>query len=241
MQQVRIGNTVIKYNIVRTNRKTVGLIVDPEDGVIVRSPERLSDDRIRKLLKKKARWLMEKLRLINEFKPKPASYEFLSGEKLPYLGRKYRLKVTKDDGIKSVKVRLYQGKFEINVSSSIKREEKRDKIRKALIKWYKEHAKDKINERVRIYQNRIGVKPNNIIVKEQKKRWGSCSSKGNININWRIIMAPMSVVDYIVVHELVHLIHPDHSVNFWELVETVITDYREKQKWLRINGRALDF
>jgi len=113
-------------------------------------------------------------------------------------------------------------------------------IRDEVIQWYRNHADQKIRERVKKYQKQIGEEPNSIKVKKQKKRWGSCSSKRNLNFNWKLIMAPMSVVDYLVVHELSHLKYPNHSKEFWQLVEAVIPNYEEKQEWLRVNGRKLN-
>ncbi|MFY9394281.1 MAG: M48 family metallopeptidase, partial [Halanaerobiales bacterium] len=89
------------------------------------------------------------------------------------------------------------------------------------------------------YRKKLGVSYNKIFIRDQKTRWGSCSSKGNLNFNWRLIMAPLSIMDYIVVHELVHLIHPNHGRDFLKLVESVIPDYKEKKQWLRINGYRL--
>ena len=164
---------------------------------------------------------------------------FTSGEKLPYLGRRYRLQVenTREDG---VEVKLYQGKFIIKVGNDVTENKRRKRIKEEIIRWYRKHAQVKIRERVEKYQSQVGVEPNRIKVKKQRKRWGSCSSLGNLNFNWKLIMAPMSVVDYIVVHELAHLKHPNHSKDFWQLVEAIISNYKEKQEWLRINGRQLE-
>ena len=97
--------------------------------------------------------------------------------------------------------------------------ERREIIREEVIQWYRSHADTKIKERVKKYQEQIGEMPNAIKVKKQKKRWGSCSSKRNLNFNWKLIMALMSVIDYLVVHELAHLKYPNHSKEFWQLVE----------------------
>jgi predicted metal-dependent hydrolase len=125
------------------------------------------------------------------------------------------------------------------MNSSLKEKKRRENIRQAFISWYREHADKKVKERVEKYKNMIGVNPNRVRVKKQKKRWGSCSSRGNLNFNWKLIMAPMEIIDYLVVHEMAHLIYPNHSRDYWELVETIIPDYKERQEWLRINGNRL--
>ena len=239
MEAIQLGTSKINYQIIRSNRKTVGFEVHVEKGVLVRAPQDLSEDEIAKLVKKKADWILQKQERIAEIKDKPHPKEYLSGEKLPYIGRRYRLKVKEADII-GIEVKLYQGKFQIKVSSQIKAGNRKELIREEAIKWYKNKAKLRLKERVEKYKNKIGKEPNSIKIKNHKSRWGSCSNLNNLNFNWKIIMAPMSVIDYIVVHELAHLKYPNHSRDFWGLVEAIIPDYREKQEWLRVNGRQLE-
>lgn len=240
MPVIQYGTTTINYQVVRSNRKTVGLEVSIEDGVKIRAPKKLSQSEIEAIVEKKAEWILKKQDKLSDVKPAPKPKEFLSGEKLPYLGRRYRIKVQETDNVEQVKVKLYQGKFWLMISKSVAEDDdRRDMIREEVIQWYRSHADTKIKERVKKYQEQIGEEPNAIKVKKQKKRWGSCSSKRNLNFNWKLIMAPMSVIDYLVVHELAHLKYPNHSKEFWQLVEAVIPNYEEKQEWLRINGRRL--
>jgi len=239
MLEVDYGSNTIRYSVIRTDRKTVGLEVDVEDGVLVRAPNHLSSVEIKRIVKKKADWILRKQAKVNEIKSPPQPKEFLSGEKLPYLGCRYRLKINPTEEIKEASVKLYQGKFQVQVNAQLAGEERRSTIREELITWYRQRAEVKINERVKKYKQQIGVEPNNVKIKKQKKRWGSCSSKGNLNFNWKLIMAPMSVIDYLVVHELAHLKHSNHSQDFWNLVGAVVPHYEEKQEWLRINGRQL--
>ena len=243
MKQIEIGNQIINYEVVRTDRETMGIKLDEQCNLEVRSPEDIEEQEIREVLKDKSSWILEKLKEKERIKPAPKPKEFLSGEKLPYLGRRYRLKVSASEEISKVQVKLFQGKFIINYPQSLKSNDsqRREAIRNKLIEWYRAHAKDKIKERVEKYKGRLGVEPNNVVIKKQKKRWGSCSSKNNLNFNWKIIMAPMSIVDYIVVHELTHLKYSNHSKEFWQTIETIIPDYEDRLEWLKINGRQLDF
>ncbi len=238
METIQFGSSTISYEIIRSNRKTLGLEVSLEEGIKVRAPKRLKQARIAELVRQKAPWILKKQSEFADVKPSPTPKKFVGGEKLPYLGRRYRIKVKNIEG-KDVSVKLYQGKFWIEVGVEISEDDRREAIRAKLILWYREQALDKLAERVERYQNRIGQEPNSIKVKEQKKRWGSCSSLGNLNFNWRIIMAPISVIDYIVVHELAHLKHLNHSKDFWQLVEAIVPSYKEKQEWLRVNRKRL--
>ena len=109
------------------------------------------------------------------------------------------------------------------------------------IKAYKQKAKRQILQRIEYYSAYIpeAVKINRITIKEQKSRWGSCSSKGNLNFNWRLILAPEAVLDYVVVHEMCHLKYMNHSKAFWSEVERILPDYKDRRKWLKENGNSL--
>jgi predicted metal-dependent hydrolase len=109
-----------------------------------------------------------------------------------------------------------------------------------MLNWYRKKAREQINERIKYYQPKVGVQPARITVKEQKKRWGSCSSRGNLNFNWRAVMAPSPVLDYIIVHELCHLKHHNHSREFWNLLASILPDYKNRREWLKKNGVRLN-
>ncbi|WP_081457835.1 YgjP-like metallopeptidase domain-containing protein [Clostridium carboxidivorans] len=114
-----------------------------------------------------------------------------------------------------------------------------DAIKNHIIDIYKNQAKKVLIERTKIYSKLIGVNPLKVTIKSQKTLWGSCSSKRNINYNYKIIMAPMEVVDYIVVHELCHLIHMNHSKQYWNTVQSILPDYKIRRRWLKDNGFKL--
>ncbi len=111
--------------------------------------------------------------------------------------------------------------------------------RECLEKWYRKEALSFIEERAEEFAAKLSVHFETIRIKDQKSRWGSCSSKGNLNFNWRIIMAPEPVCDYVIIHELCHLVYMDHSVNFWNLVESMCPEYRQYKKWLKEKGKQL--
>ncbi|MGC1122761.1 MAG: SprT family zinc-dependent metalloprotease [Candidatus Methanofastidiosia archaeon] len=229
----------IDYHVVESNRKTVSLFVDPREGVIVKAPQKVDISQIREIIMKKAPWILEKLKGVEEMVRVPPEKEFVSGESFPYLGRNYRLKIEKE-GSKSG-MSLVGGRFVISVNPSLDYEKQVKIVRTALTKWYKEHAEVRLTERVDMYASKVDTYPSKIVVKNQAKRWGSCTKNGSVNFNWKIVMAPMSVVDYVVVHELCHLRESSHSSRFWILLRSALPDYEKRRDWLRINGRRLSF
>lgn len=234
---VMYGSQRIDYHVVESDRKTVSLFVDPREGVIVKAPHEADISEIRKIITKKAPWILEKLKGVEELVRVPPEKEFVSGESYPYLGRNYRLKIDKD-GSKS-DISLVGGRFVLSVYPSMDLEKQARIVRTALVEWYKKHAEIRLTERVYMYASKVDAYPSRIIVKNQAKRWGSCTKNGSINFNWKIVMAPMSVVDYVVVHELCHLRESSHSPRFWILLRSVLPDYEQRRDWLRINGRGL--
>lgn len=106
--------------------------------------------------------------------------------------------------------------------------------------WYRDKAKEKINERIRYYQTQFDVKPKKIVIKDQEKCWGSCTKDNQLLFNWKCIMAPSPVLDYIVVHEMCHMVHMNHSKEFWHLLRMVLPDYEQRKSWLRDNGVKYD-
>jgi len=218
--------------IIRTNRKKSADIRVEDGAVSMIVPIELADDRIHQILKDKRSWINNKIVLHREALP-VSTKEYVSGESLSYLGRNYRLKV--DHGhFKPVK--LVQGRLVATVPDG---KTNPHMVRNALVRWYKYNAELKFQDKAKRYAEIIGVEPAGVGIKSFKSRWGSCSVKGKINFNWTIIMAPNRIVDYVVVHELCHLKHHDHSSRFWKCVERVIPDYMECKEWLKVNGRGL--
>lgn len=161
--------------------------------------------------------------------------EFVSGEQILCLGHHYILIVEMMNQNCSITPHIAQQEIHITISSFLNAEERKRIIKNALIEWYYTQAEHIINERVNYYSQLLDVSPNKIIIKEQKRRWGSCSMNGTLRFNWRAIMAPLSIIDYIVVHELCHLKIKNHSSDFWNLVSSLIPDYKKLRFWLKNN------
>lgn len=234
MDFIEFGNRKINFEIKRGNRKkSVAIHVHPTGTVTVLTPRHLGNEKIQMILRKKARWILEKQEQIKRNGHSTPVKEFVSGESFPYLGRHYRLKVIQSSEDVERKCRLLSGRFLVEVNKNPNRDGKKAAIKRKLIDWYLEHAEEKIGRRVNRFVQQIGRRPTNIEIKNQERRWGSCSSDGTIRFNWKIVMAPVSIMDYVVVHELCHLIHPHHSPHFWEKLQSIIPDFRKRQKWLK--------
>lgn len=237
---VTFGETQIEYLIRRSDqRATADVAIDPKEGVIVTCPSGLPESQIEEIIVKKAPWILRKLKRVEEVVAEPPKREYVSGETYYYLGRGYRLKVIKDPSLIPFTIKLKQGRFEVRVPEVLGEDARRLRVRDALQWWFKEKAKSKLHERIKLYERKVGNKPNEIVVKNQMKRWGSCTKDGRVSLNYRIIMAPMSIVDYVVTHELVHLTIDDHSKEFWDRLRVVIPDYMRRKELLRINGPTL--
>jgi len=165
--------------------------------------------------------------------------EFISGEQVLLLGRKYRLKINEVQGENSKEPYVAGKRVIISIGRQLNQEVKKGIIRNALVKWYSAQITEIIVQRINRYGKQLGITLPSVIIKEQKKRWGSCSSKGILRFNWRIAMAPISIIDYIVVHELSHLKIKNHSPDFWKLVSMSLPDYQERRKWLKSNTPLL--
>lgn len=218
--------------IVRTRRKKSATIKVEDGSVFVVVPKELEREKILQLVEAKHLWIIEKLAIHSESKP-TREKEYVSGEAFPYLGRNYRLKVLQAD---YAPVKLTQGRLVVTIPNDIN---KPHFTRNALVRWYKRNAEKKIREKVNRYADIVGVDTGVIRIKTFKSRWGSCTPYGDLEFNWLIVLAPNRIVDYVVVHELCHLLHHDHSPQFWKEVERVMPDYQECKNWLKVNSQGL--
>lgn len=218
--------------VIRTRRRKSADIRVEDGAVTVIIPSDLPVEKVDQLLVAKRRWIKEKIALHREVTPVSAK-QYVSGEAFSYLGRNYRLKVERGS---FAPVRLLQGRLMVTLPQG---DEQPYMIRNALVRWYKRLAEQKLQEKVKRFAPLVGVEPAGVGIKTFKSRWGSCSAKGKIDFNWKIVMAPNRIVDYVVVHELCHLKRHDHSPKFWKEVERVMPDYAECKEWLRSHAQRL--
>ena len=221
-------------DIIRSSKRKTAAIKIQKGKVFVIVPENLPMAAIESLVAKKTRWINEKLAIQNEIiaiKPK----EFISGESFSYLGKNHPLKI--ESGLYPV-IKLYQDELVVSVRD--KAADNAPTIKQLLIRWYKQQADSELRDKTEKYSRIIGVNPSSVTIKSFKSRWGSCSITGGIQYNWKIIIAPDWIVNYVVIHELCHILHHNHSPAFWKAVERYCYDYRDCSTWLKMNGGRLE-
>ena len=216
------------YKIIRSKRKTIALIIESDGRLVVRAPKRVSDREIKRLVTQKEKWIREKqCEVQKNYTPiKPKSY--VDGETFWYLGKNYPLKIVDD-----LQPPLVLGrKFYLANRARVH-------AREMFTEWYREQARAEVTRRADYYTNRHDLQYRKIRITSARTRWGSCSSTGNLNFTWRLVMAPPGVIDYVVAHEVAHLKIKNHSKSFWALVERIMPDYKRYNAWLKENSRRL--
>ncbi|MEE8297360.1 MAG: SprT family zinc-dependent metalloprotease [Hyphomicrobium sp.] len=212
-------------------RRKLTITVERDRTVVVKAPEGISDEKIQQVVESKRQWIYEKVGHPQKYQdlPHPPGKELVSGESALYLGRQYRIEVV-NRGSAEIQ---FANRFLIPAIEMDKRIE-------ALQDWYIGKAKEKIVPRVRHHARDLGVEVAKVKIVDNRYRWGSCTSNNNVNINWRLIKAPMFVIDYVVVHELAHLIEANHTPRFWNIVRTQIAQTDKARQWLREHGQLLE-
>lgn len=225
---------IYKYTIVRSKRKSVAISVNEDKKIVVKIPPYFPAAEVERLVAGKAEWIAKKYEeAAIEQKSRPV-HEFKTGEEFYYRGKPLMLNLIVNTDRKRIMVKKQAGKLLVVSFSSEK-----EVIKEAIIRWYREQAREILTDKTTYFQRFVGEPVGEIRIKEQKSRWGSCSGKGNLNFNWKIIMAPDEIIDYLVVHELCHLLHMNHSKEFWSSVEAILPDYKIREKWLKKNGTLL--
>lgn len=212
--------------IIRTNRKTIALQITDNASLIVRAPYNVTEETIKNVIIKHLDWIEKRKKDLLTRDPKFVKKEFVNGEGFLYLGKSYKLKIIKNQE----KPLMFQDNY------FFLSKEYQAIARELFIDWYKKKAYEKISERVEWYAQKRGFIYNKINITDANKSWASCSAKGNLNFSWRLIMAPLPVIDYVVVHELVHLEEKNHAKTFWNKVKMLMPDYEKYGEWLKRNG-----
>jgi len=219
----------IPYTLKSSHRRTLALQVSGDDQVTVFAPTRMPGYAIHHFLMSRAEWLIEKLRHFAVLKLQYPPKTYRSGDMFLLQGTAHRLEVLTASEFRRSSVECVDGKLVVRTSSD-------DKVPQALRRWYYSIAHEMVRQAVIRLSRDLGVTPTRISIANQKRRWGSCSAKGELRFNWRLAMMPAEIADYVVVHELAHLKVANHSRRFWAVVQTLLPDYKTHRAWLRVNS-----
>ncbi|MGB9749485.1 MAG: M48 family metallopeptidase [Caldisericia bacterium] len=207
--------------IVRSKRKSFCIEIGEFGEIILRVPNKARNFEINNFLKKHSNWIYKKLRIVEKRKENLKPKNFEDGETFLFLGQSFELKIVENQK----ESLIFKDKFYLSKKYL-------DKAKDAFIKFYKNRAKEVISQRVDYYSKMNSFKFNKIKINSATKRWGSCTSKGNLNFSYRLIMAPIEIIDYVVIHELVHLVDKTHSKSFYEKISKILPEYKKSIEWL---------
>jgi len=225
----------IQYEVVRTPRGTADIVIERDGRVMVRAPHEIPDERIEDMVESKRYWIYKNLAEWRDLNATRVLRELRNGEGYLYLGRSYRLLLVADQ---EEPLLLKSGRFCLRRDLVDKGEIAAAKS--AFRDYYIARGSERIRQRVAYYAPKVGVQPGSMIVRDLNNRWASCSPTGKLAFHWKCMMAPQTIIDYIVVHELCHMHHLDHTGAFWNEVDKVLPSWHERKAWLKMNGASLD-
>lgn len=230
------GLACYDYTVVRSQRRsTVAITIQPGGTVRILAPSRLSDEEISAVAADKRGWVMKKLAEFARSEVTQVDHRYEEGEQFALLGSPRTLHLSQG----RADTRIDNERVVVTVPHGLRGDDRRDFIRDTLGNLFRQQALEILREKSHTFGNLLNLHPPYVSVKNYKSRWGCCFGDGRIYYNWRIIMAPEEIVDYIVVHELCHLREPNHSKRFWALVTTILPNWQHARKWLRLNGHGL--
>ena len=232
-ERVEFGNLDLEVQIERTNRKRTISLQVKDNKLIVKAPRTASRQSLDDLIQRKQSWI-KKRAILNVEERKLRNRKFIDNEKFYFKGNEYRLSL------------IFGGKEEVKISEGFLIVTCKDDramgskyVKKFIEDWYVRESTKILNTRTYEFAKKMKVEPSAITVKNYASKWGSCTASNKISYNWRIIMAPDCIVDYLIIHELCHIIEHNHSKNFWYQVGKYCEDFKKKRKWLRENGHKL--
>ncbi|MBD2001726.1 YgjP-like metallopeptidase domain-containing protein [Funiculus sociatus] len=227
MPVLQIGQTSIPYTVRYSSRtKRQRLVVTPQTVEVV-APTDTPQEQIAAFLDTKRRWLFNAVEDCRPKNPPTSSQHYVSGAKVMYRGRRLMLQIEEAD-VERVTI-TYKSRFHIQVPRYLAGDARQEAIEQAFVEWKRDRARLDIQHFARVYARKLGVKPRDVKLSEQKRVWGTCDKDGTIRINWHLIHAPLAVLEYVIAHEVVHLLHRHHGDAFWGTLGSVMPDWRERK------------
>jgi predicted metal-dependent hydrolase len=217
----------IEYDLFYKKRCSMGIYIDAYGRVVVQVPDETRDERVLQLLEDKWDWIKRNKKEMQERMSGQKRRVYENGEIFQYLGDEYPLEIVQDMDIKQDLVVIKDGNLVIYV-----KQYEDALIKQALKRFYYQKCKALVERRIRFYQSSFKLKPRSIRIIDNNSRWGTCDSNLHLTFNWKLAMAPLEVIDYIIVHEMCHMVHLNHDRSFWRLVGKLLPDYVERESWL---------
>jgi predicted metal-dependent hydrolase len=225
----------LSYEVIRSQRATADIVIERDGRLLVRAPQSTPDERIEDIVEAKRYWIYKNLAEWRDLNATRVLREYRNGEGFLYLGRSYRLQLVAEQ---NEPLLLKNGAFCLR--RDLADEGAVAAAQTAFRDYYIARGMERIGARVKYYAPKVGITPRRLSVRGLGNRWASCSPNGNVAFHWKCMMAPLTIIDYIVVHELCHFHHLDHTEAFWNELDKVLPSYRERKEWLRRNGAGLD-
>lgn len=229
----------IELSLNRSRRKTLCIHIHKTGGVEVRAPFITPLREIDAFIQQKSCWIQKKIRELRRFQRLVNNRQYVHGQEFFFLGKAHRLIIHAGDH-PGCRITFNGHQWIVEVDRGIGESLRVLNIKESLIEWYRNQAKEILGARIFHFARLLGVSPEHVLIRTQRHMWGSCNhSKKSIHLNWQIILSPMAIIDYVIVHELFHLRVPNHSHRFWDLVAKIIPDYRDRRRWLKENWHKL--
>jgi predicted metal-dependent hydrolase len=229
IHRVPYGSKAITFALEYSPRKTLAIEVHPDSSIIVKAPTDATIESIESKILHRAAWIAKQQRQFDRYAPPLPTPECVSGEGYRYLGRQYRLKLIESS---SFKIRLWQGRLEVNTLTPFDREH----VESSIANWFRDRAMTIFSERYQSCTKLVAPyaieHDTGFELRTMSKRWGSCTPNGRIFLNPLLVSAPKDCIDYVIVHELCHLRFPNHSSNFYKLLETILPDWNSRKNYL---------
>ena len=224
--QANLNNRLVNYHLKQSYRiRGIRLEIRHDTGLTVVVPRNYKQGQVQDILQKKTDWILRHLPGNKPVQMPLFNKEVDHGEKISYMGNRVELIVI-SSGSKTSSAELRDRRLYINLNGG------HENIVKVLEKWYRSQAALVFTAKADIHKETMGLRYKNILIRGQKTRWGSCSHTGNLSLNWKLLLAPEPVIDYVIIHELAHLKHMNHSQRFWDFVARYCPDWKKYRKWL---------
>ncbi|TYS16571.1 M48 family metallopeptidase [Rossellomorea vietnamensis] len=217
----------IHFNIKYKNRKSIGIYLDSYGNIEVHAPKGTPDEAILRLIEDRWEVILQNSKERKDRLNGPQEKDYVHGEQFLYLGKVYPIEVHEDWSTSQDHI-----KFDENTLHIYVKQLEGERIKQALKRFYYRQCKALVEKSISEHQHHFKTKPHSIRITDSKTTWGTCDGKRQLTFNWKLAMAPREVIDYVVVHEMCHMIHLNHDRSFWRLVGKIVPDYKEKENWL---------